>query len=231
MTLLLATDSAYGSCSVALCQNGTILASAEETTHSRQAERLVPLINTVLHEASITYENLDGLVATIGPGSFTGVRIALAATKGIALATNLPTIGVTTLETVAFQASTHTDTPNILVCMNAMRGEVSCQSFTVQNNEDVTATNEPQMLDYKTLASMSCNDSVTVVGNAQDILKKYAPALHAHTAPDICTPHANDAAELAWVRYGKTLPSMKLEPLYLRKPDAKPQKIEPILPS
>ena len=101
MTRLLALDCAAGACSVAVLDATGVLAAAHRVMDRGQAEALMPMIADVLAEAGIAARDLCAVAATGGPGSFTGVRIGLAAARGIALAAGLPTVPVTTLEAVA----------------------------------------------------------------------------------------------------------------------------------
>ncbi|SVB53720.1 uncharacterized protein METZ01_LOCUS206574, partial [marine metagenome] len=98
---LLALDAATTSCSVACWSGGAVIAQREETAGRRQAEILMPMVQSAMREAGFDYNMLDLIAVTIGPGSFTGVRIGLAAARGIALASGLPLTGVTTLQALA----------------------------------------------------------------------------------------------------------------------------------
>ena len=89
-----------------------------------QAERLIPMLEQVLADAGIGWSELDALAVGTGPGNFTGVRIAVAAARGLALALNIPAIGVTRLEALAH------DLPRpITVIEDARRDAVYVQSF------------------------------------------------------------------------------------------------------
>ena len=82
---LLALDAATTSCSVACWSGGAVIAQREETADRRQAEILMPMVQSAMREAGFDYNMLDLIAVTIGPGSFTGVRIGLAAARGIPL--------------------------------------------------------------------------------------------------------------------------------------------------
>ena len=90
-----------------------------------QAERLIPLLEEVLAEAGIGWADLKALAVGTGPGNFTGVRIAVAAARGLALGLNIPAIGVTRLEALA-----HGLPGPLTVVEDARRGEVYVQDFT-----------------------------------------------------------------------------------------------------
>lgn len=97
---VLAFDCSGASCSAAILIDDRPAAQLFAPMERGHAETLLPMIETVLHEAALTPAALDLLVVTVGPGSFTGLRIGLAAARGLALARKLPAIGVTSFDAV-----------------------------------------------------------------------------------------------------------------------------------
>ena len=95
---VLALDTATASCSVAVMCDGDIRARQFTTMDRGQAEALMPMVEWAMAEARLDFRNLDLVATTVGPGSFTGLRVGLAAARGLALAARLPIVGVTTLE-------------------------------------------------------------------------------------------------------------------------------------
>lgn len=93
---LLAFDCAGRALSAALGEDGRLLAARREELARGHGERLFGLIGDVLEEAGLDYAALDAIAVTRGPGGFTGVRIGLAAARGLGLAAGLPVLGVTT---------------------------------------------------------------------------------------------------------------------------------------
>src|SRR5262245_16022893 len=98
---ILAIECATAACSVAVWVDGSVRAVERAAMVRGQAEALVPMIERVRSRANLTFAELDRLAVTVGPGHFTGLRSGLAAARGLALATGLPLIGVTTLDAVA----------------------------------------------------------------------------------------------------------------------------------
>ncbi len=90
-------------CSLALWQDGVVLEKIEHVGQ-KHSERLISMLDALLQEAGVKLAQLDGIAYGMGPGSFTGVRIACSVTQGLALGANLPVIGICTLQAVA-QAS------------------------------------------------------------------------------------------------------------------------------
>lgn len=90
---LLAFDTAGSACSAALWRDGGIAAYCSEAMTRGHSERLLPMIEEVLKAAGTSFESLQGLAVTLGPGGFTGIRIGLATVRGLGLALNLPIFG------------------------------------------------------------------------------------------------------------------------------------------
>jgi tRNA threonylcarbamoyladenosine biosynthesis protein TsaB len=101
---LLAIDTALGACAAAITADGSLLARRSEAMTRGHAERLAPLVAELAEEAGVAFKDLDRIVVTTGPGSFTGVRVGLAFARSLALALARPCIGVTTIEALALEA-------------------------------------------------------------------------------------------------------------------------------
>ena len=86
---ILAFDTALNACSVAIADDGQVLAHTHEKRRRGHAETLLPMIEDEMKKAGITYEDLDLLAVTVGPGTFTGLRIGLAAARGISIASRV----------------------------------------------------------------------------------------------------------------------------------------------
>ena len=106
MTLVLALDSALAGCGAAVVRGAAVLAAARDESARGQAERLLPLVETVLAEAGVTLAAIDRIAVTVGPGRFTGLRIGLSAARGLALALDRPVYGVTVTDALAAAAGT-----------------------------------------------------------------------------------------------------------------------------
>lgn len=123
---LLAIDTATEQCSVALAVDGAVITRVVPTARNH-ADMILPMVDSVLKEADTQLAALDGLAFGRGPGSFTGVRIAVGVIQGLAFASGLPVVGVSNLAAVAQQAADQYAVPAgalILVCMDARMNEV-----------------------------------------------------------------------------------------------------------
>ena len=90
---ILAFDTALEACSVAICETDRVIAHRHEILSKGHAERLVPMIELALADAEMQFQDLDLIAVTVGPGTFTGIRIGLSAARGIALTTGLRIAG------------------------------------------------------------------------------------------------------------------------------------------
>ena len=100
-----------------------------------QAEALLPLIDDVVREAGLTASGLDIVAVTTGPGSFTGIRVGIAAALGIALAADLPLIGVTSFEAVVETVPSEARAGrHLLVALESRRADLYVQFFDPTDN-------------------------------------------------------------------------------------------------
>lgn len=99
--LILAFDTSAAHCAAALVQGARILARRDEPMERGQAERLLPMLEEMLAEAGVAWKALDGIAVATGPGNFTGLRLAVAAARGLALALGIPAVGVSLFEALS----------------------------------------------------------------------------------------------------------------------------------
>ncbi len=130
---ILAMDTATRSCSVAVIGDRGLLAERTRNLGDTHTTRLMPLIDSLLDDCELTIHDLDGLAVTIGPGSFTGLRIGLSTVKGLALAASIPVAGVSCLDALAYQFFF---VPCRLCTMiDARKGEVYVAEYTPVDGE------------------------------------------------------------------------------------------------
>ena len=101
MVKMLAFDCAGARCAAGVAVDGRMAAARTEAMERGQAEALLPMIEDVLAAARLRFADLDLIAVTVGPGSFTGLRIGIAAARGLALASGLPAIGIGSFDAVA----------------------------------------------------------------------------------------------------------------------------------
>lgn len=219
---ILAVDTCVNSCSVALVADSKTAAEIQDNRQSTQAEKLVPYIEEVLDRTGFKYDDLDFLAVTIGPGSFTGVRIGLAAVKGIALAINKKIIGANTLETLAWQIRNQAGNRKIISVINAMRGQVYIQKFSFSTeSQKFNHENQPELVDIKDIASLIKPEGTIICSNCPEIISDAINGNNIEITGKIL-PFASDIAYLAEYKISSgEVPSDDPLPLYIRKPDAK----------
>ncbi len=124
---ILAFDTAVTGCSVAVYDSSLDQSWVERLETERgQAEFLVPMIQTAMKKAGLGFHDLDRIAVTIGPGSFTGVRIGLATARALSLASSKPLVGISTLELLLAQSGATGDT---LVLVDTKRDDFYGQVF------------------------------------------------------------------------------------------------------
>src|SRR5712671_1526496 len=217
---VLAIDTALGACSAAVLDTdlGAVIASESTVMFRGHAEAVMPMIARVMDQAGIDFSSLDRVAVTTGPGSFTGLRVGIAAARGIALAAGRPAIGLTTLSGFAAPHIAEDDTKSVVAVIDARHDHVYLQVFGPGGRTLVPARIAP--LREAVRAAMS--GTVRIVGNAADLMATSWPS--AQSAPELVEQCA--APDIGWVaRLGAaaTEGHSPPKPLYLRAPDAQPQ--------
>lgn len=185
----------------------TLLASTHEVLGRGHAERLVPMIAQLPDKG-----RADRILVSLGPGSFTGVRIGIAAAQGLGLAWNAQVLGYPTLGLVGVMAQkTHTKTP-VTVCMNGGHGEWFVQQFA----EDGTPANKAASLKPEEARAL-LQPGIIVAGSKAAEMRDGREDI---TALDIL-PDARDALLMP-----DQLLSSDVTPIYGRAPDAKPAQVK-----
>jgi tRNA threonylcarbamoyladenosine biosynthesis protein TsaB len=130
VALILAFDTSAAHCAAVLLRDNRVTARRIHEMSTGQAEALLPLLAATLAEGGAAFSDLDAIAVGTGPGNFTGIRISVAAARGLALALNRPAIGVTTFEALAH------DLPRpATVAIPAPRGQVHRQTFASDGPE------------------------------------------------------------------------------------------------
>ena len=208
---VLAFDTTTAACSVALWCDGTVEASHCNPMMHSQAEALVPNIEQVLTEAGRGYDSVDRFAVTVGPGSFTGVRVGLATARGLGLATGSPVIGLLTSEVLAREAiQKGRDTP-VAVAIDARRAAVYLQCFDGSGE----ALDEPVCMTPEDAAQH-------LVGHVWQLVGDGAYRVSPHVDRQIHSPGPTfpDAVVLAAMAAVRPIPDRPPAPVYVRPPDA-----------
>lgn len=214
---ILALDTVADRCDACVYDsaNDIVCGEARLALGKGHAEHLIGVIDKALHEAALGYRDLDAVAVTTGPGSFTGVRVGVAAARGFALSLKIPAIGVTALEGLAADARALRPARPILVLIDARRGEVYAQCFDAGGGalDDARAT----AID---LLNVEHDDvGIVLAGSGAELVDPARiPAERVLTGRS--SPHVETVARIAAT---KKPPHEAPRPVYLRKPDAKKQ--------
>ena len=137
MSLILSIETATRTCSVALHRGGTLLALQEVHLEKSHSSLLHTMIDDLLAGAEVTRDELEAVAISMGPGSYTGLRIGASAAKGLCYALDIPLVGVDTLQAMAHGVDTHNVNGAWLCPMiDARRMEVFCRLQTSQRSEN-----------------------------------------------------------------------------------------------
>ncbi|GGK33069.1 tRNA (adenosine(37)-N6)-threonylcarbamoyltransferase complex dimerization subunit type 1 TsaB [Salinarimonas ramus] len=216
---ILAIDTALEACSACVLDAGQSLPIAREslTMQRGHAEALLPLVERVMSGVEGGFTSLDRIAVTIGPGSFTGLRVGISAARAIGLAAKAPVVGVSTLSALLAPLVASGDRRLLAAAIDARHGGVYFQAVAPGGRTVVAP------------AHMAVRDAVRYLGSGAVISGSGGPIVAAEAMQvgiDVMLADAEPAPEIAWVaRLGLAAdPAGALpKPLYLRAPDARPQ--------
>ena len=159
---ILTIDTATEACSVALQFDQTLF-TRYEVCPQQHSQKILPMVDAVMKEAGASLTELDGLAFGRGPGSFTGVRIATGIIQGLALGSQLPVAGVSTLAAMAQQVINSGDVSDVAVAIDARMGEVYFAHY--QNQQGIaTLVGEEQVTSPEAVAEQLDVSSMAVAG-------------------------------------------------------------------
>jgi tRNA threonylcarbamoyladenosine biosynthesis protein TsaB len=221
--MILAFDTTMQACSAAIMGDGACRAHRFQARQRGHAEALLPMIEAVRGEAGAGWSDIDAIAVTVGPGTFTGVRIGLAAARGLSLVTGAAIVGVTSLEALAAEAVAACPMDGrLVVCVDARRSQVYVQSFVVTAEGDVQPADHPAACD-PAAAAARLGSGIRLVGSGAGLVEAALP----EPLPDVIfdpAPLQPDARTIAGLVARRGLPAdggSHPVPLYLRPPDAK----------
>ena len=178
MTTILAVDTSTEACSVALqIGNETIAKFADEPrSHSRL---LMPMVQQVLAEAQIKVNQLDAIGVSIGPGSFTGLRIGFAAVQGMAYGADIPVVPISTLKLMVatYSRQQNTVVGEITALLDARMSEFNLGRYQLNDNHQIVALQVDQLASTEqTLELIEANNPSAIIGDSGDLFET-APQL------------------------------------------------------
>ena len=213
--LILALDTALSATTVVVARDDRIIASRCNPMERGHQERAAVLVAEAMAEAGVAFEALDRVGVTLGPGSFTGVRVGLALAKGLALAWETPLVGVGSLEALAASVRA----PGITAAaIDARRGRVYLQMFkngAALSHPDVVNIEAAQAMIETLELGPQPADALTLVGSGAEVLADLVPDVR---IDPIVFPSPDALVRLTGLAVWSAAPP---SPLYLRGPDAK----------
>src|ERR1700730_5116990 len=212
---VLAIDCALDACAAAVFDSdtGTIVASETRIMLRGHAEALMPLIARVMDEAEIEFKELDRIAVTVGPGSFTGLRVGISAARGIALAAPNPAFGLTTLAGLAAPHIADDDTTPVVVAIDARHDHVYMQVFGPGGRTLLA----PRLAPLREAVRAATGGPARIVGSAAGLVARSWPK--GELPPALVDQRA--APDIAWIaRLGAAAADAEgpAQPLSLRPP-------------
>jgi len=205
---ILALDSATGACSATIVIDGAVVASRHAITDRGQAALLPEMVQACLQQAALSARDLTMVAVTVGPGSFTGIRGAVALAQGLAAGAGIPLIGVTVGEAIA-DALPHLGQRTLWVATPSRRGRVFLETNAQIRSVDVTALPSP-------------GGPVALAGSASaDVGSRLAARGENVMLTNANVPAGRHIAVVAGRRLRGDIPPLAAEPLYVDPPAAR----------
>jgi tRNA threonylcarbamoyladenosine biosynthesis protein TsaB len=217
--LVLAIDTALEACSAAIfdSEESVTIATESQVMARGHAEALLPLLDGVMAQAGLDFFGIDRIAVTVGPGSFTGLRVGIAAARGIALAARKPVVGITTLAALAAPYIEADPNRPVAATIDGRHRHVYFELYGTQGQVLL----RPRIIPVEQAVHAAAGASACLVGSGARMM--------AELWPDPVRPPPIDerrAPDIDWVaRLGAMaqLHDAPPKPLYLRPPDAHPQ--------
>ena len=215
---LLAIDTSTEGCSVALL-NGSELLHLDEVCPQQHSKRVLPMVQQLLTDSGCTLQQLDGIVFGRGPGSFTGVRIGVGVTQGLAFGADLPVYGVSTLAAMAQAAYRLHGAKQVIAAIDARMAEIYLGYFAL--DEQLLMQNIGAEIAIKPTALTDCplNGEISGVGTGWQTYRDAMLAWRvAQISDEILYPSAQDMLVLAVPAFaaGQFVAAELAEPVYVR---------------
>lgn len=217
---ILAIDTALSAVSACVLVSGATRPEAKETLGMERghAEALIPLVDRVMGGIDGGFASLDRIAVTVGPGSFTGLRVGIAAARAMALAWSIPAVGVSTLAALAAPLIVEDKAGTIAVAVDARHGHIFFAAFHADGRLQIP----PQFASIADAIRQLGEGPLRLAGSGAPLLaiEAWARGIKAEIAGDRIAPDIAFVARLGLLADPAGSPP---RPLYLKAPDAKPQ--------
>lgn len=217
--MLLAIDTATRVISMALHDGKTLLAEKTWLAGNQHGTQLAPTVATMLDQCEVAVEELTAVAASVGPGSFTGLRIGVAFAKGIAAVQGLPLVGITSLDTLAAGQPQYPSRFALIAVAEAGRGRIIVQTYRWGKNQWVSRA-EARLMDWDELLT-KIDGPAYITGEVSPIGQEAIAAASTQDLPVYLVPpvyrlrRAGFMAELAWAHLDEAQDVSRFDPALL----------------
>ena len=225
--LILALESSALTASVAICDGERLLGEYTVNNGNTHSETLLPMAEALLRDLRISISEIDLFAVSVGPGSFTGIRIGVSTLKGLAFGTKKPCVGVSTLEAMAYNLYI----PNGLICpvMNARRKQVYTALFR-ESNGKIERLMPDSAISIEELDQIlaTYHEPVYLVGDGYDLAVENLTHPLGSTPERLRYQSAASIAKAAYIAYseGSYISDNDIKPIYLRPCQAERERME-----
>ena len=227
---ILAFDTSAKTASVAVCEDGEILGVSNIANGLTQSELVLPMAEALLAQLKLGFGDMELLAVTVGPGSFTGVRIGVSTVKGLAFGRDIPCAPVSTLEALAENAAGLAGL--IVPCMDARRGQFYTATFESDGGKLKRLTPD-SAISAEELADelRSYDGDIYITGDGYEVAHKLLSPLGVKLAETPYLIRSQNAVSIARVAVrmhtaGLCVSERELAPVYLRLPQAERERLE-----
>ena len=227
---ILAFDTSAKTASVAVCEGGNILGVSNIDNGLTQSELVLPMAEALLSQLKMSFADVELYAVTVGPGSFTGVRIGVSTVKGLAFGRDIPCAPVSTLESLAENAAGLAGL--IVPCMDARRGQFYTATFAA-TGEGISRMTPDRAISAEELAEELCSyeGDIYVTGDGYETAHKLLSPLGVKLATTPYLLRSQNAVSIARVAekmyvQGLCVSERELAPSYLRLPQAERERLE-----
>ncbi|HEV8537443.1 MAG TPA: tRNA (adenosine(37)-N6)-threonylcarbamoyltransferase complex dimerization subunit type 1 TsaB [Bacteroidota bacterium] len=226
---VLAIETATVVCGAAVVENGCVLAERSVEAKQVHSQKIIELIDHCLSASDLEINDLDGIAVSIGPGSFTGLRIGVSTAKGLAYATGKHVVAVPTLEALAWNVVRNAKVERgelVLPMIDARRSEVYAAAYRYAENELVEVLASRDILVNELYALLDGHDRVVLAGDGMEKFRQHLATSDAAHARQVfvvpgehfnCSPAAVGILGERRLECGQFADLASLEPLYVKE--------------
>ncbi len=221
---ILSIDTASDVCGVSITDNQTVLCHLDADTGHTHSENLMPMISDAFKKTSLSIKDIDLIVCDIGPGSFTGIRIGVATAKAFSDSMDIPCVGISSLDVLAYQAKSFDNVEFICSMIDCKNDNCYFALYQLKDNK-ISCVIEPKSDSISNaLESLTLFNNVFFIGDGAIKYKDLIMStfLNAHVETSITSLNSY-ALAMAGLEYFSQFGENSILPLYLKKPQAQRQ--------